>query len=102
VDAELVEYKEDKELLAKEYNNGQIGCNPEPLTTAKSQKTGASTKKDRFELPNIRGIHFLLHDHLDRGVSSSSTYDILAKNVAEFLRCQHVDLPIRFLNRGKL
>ncbi|KAH9206871.1 hypothetical protein DL95DRAFT_429387 [Leptodontidium sp. 2 PMI_412] len=70
-----------KELLAKEYNGKKI---------------------DRFELPNIWAVHFLLHDHLDRGVSCSSTYDFLAKNVAEFLRSRYVDLPKRFLNRGKL
>ncbi|PVH83117.1 DUF1446 domain-containing protein [Cadophora sp. DSE1049] len=70
-----------KELLAKEYNGKKI---------------------DRFEVPNIWAVHFLLHDHLDRGVSCSSTYDFLAKNVAEFLRSRYVDLPKRFLNRGKL
>lgn len=58
--------------------------------------------QDRFELPNIYGVHFLLHDHLDRGVNSSSTYDFLGKNVAEFLRARHVDLPKQFMNRGKL
>ncbi|EON61256.1 hypothetical protein W97_00469 [Coniosporium apollinis CBS 100218] len=57
---------------------------------------------DRFELPNMRAVHFLLHDHLDRGVSCSSSYDFLGKNVAEFLRARHVDLPVRFLDRGKL
>ncbi|USW56743.1 Putative acyclic terpene utilization [Septoria linicola] len=59
-------------------------------------------KIDRFELPNMLAVHFLLHDHLDRGVSSSSTYDFLGKNVAEYLRSKWVDLPVRFLNRGKL
>ncbi|KAH8808491.1 hypothetical protein F5884DRAFT_373006 [Xylogone sp. PMI_703] len=73
--------KEMKSLLANEYSGNKI---------------------DRFELPNIRAIHFLLHDHLDRGVSCSSTYDFLAKNVAEYVRSRHVDLPKRFLNRGKL
>jgi hypothetical protein len=58
--------------------------------------------QDRFELPNLFGVHFLLHDHLDRGVSCSSTYDFLGKNVAEFLRARWVDLPRRFLDRGKL
>lgn len=70
-----------KALLADEYNGKKI---------------------DRFELPELRAVHFLLHDHLDRGVSCSSTYDFLGKNVAEFLRSRHVDLPNRFLNRGKL
>lgn len=70
-----------KGLLAKEYNGKQV---------------------DRFELPNIFAVHFLLHDHLDRGANCSSTYDFLAKNVAEFLRSRYVDLPKRFLDRGKL
>jgi hypothetical protein len=70
-----------KLLLADEYNGKKI---------------------DRFELPELHAVHFLLHDHLDRGVSCSSTYDFLGKNVAEFLRSRHVDLPNKFLNRGKL
>ncbi|KAH8587094.1 hypothetical protein B0O99DRAFT_694786 [Bisporella sp. PMI_857] len=56
----------------------------------------------RFELPYIRAVHFLLKDHLDRGVSSSSTYDVLGKNLAEYLRCKHVDIPTSFLERGKI
>ena len=86
----------------------------------------------RFELPNIWGVlfllfyslslqsslgepeqrqlthihylavHFLLKDHLDRGVSSSSTYDVLGKNLAEYLRCKLVDIPDKFLGRGRI
>ncbi|KAH7371128.1 hypothetical protein BKA66DRAFT_591429 [Pyrenochaeta sp. MPI-SDFR-AT-0127] len=56
----------------------------------------------RFELPNIWAVHFLLKDHLDRGVASSSTYDVLGKNLAEYLRCKHVDIPTRFIKRGKI
>ncbi|PLB50098.1 DUF1446-domain-containing protein [Aspergillus steynii IBT 23096] len=56
----------------------------------------------RFELPNIWAVHFLLKDHLDRGVASSSTYDVLGKNLAEYLRCKSVDIPDRFLTRGKI
>ena len=59
-------------------------------------------KIDRFELPNMYAVHFLLHDHLDRGASCSSSYDFLGKNVAEYLRSKYVELPDRFLNRGKL
>ncbi|KAK0858495.1 hypothetical protein LTS02_009759 [Friedmanniomyces endolithicus] len=57
---------------------------------------------DRLELPALYAVHFLLHDHLDRGVSCSASIDVLGKNVAEFLRARHVDLPVKFLNRGKL
>ncbi|KAJ7122028.1 DUF1446 domain protein [Mycena crocata] len=67
-----------KELLADEYNGKAI---------------------DRLELPNIRAVHFLLHDHLDRGVSCTSTVDFLGKNVAEFLRAREVDVPQKFLGK---
>ncbi|KAK1078249.1 hypothetical protein LTR33_007396 [Friedmanniomyces endolithicus] len=67
---------------------------------------GAEYKKggsiDRLELPALHAVHFLLHDHLDRGVSCSASIDVLGKNVAEFLRARYVDLPVKFLNRGKL
>ncbi|KAJ6493830.1 DUF1446 domain protein [Mycena vulgaris] len=69
-----------KELLADEYNGKEI---------------------DRFELPNIRAVHFLLRDHLDRGVSCTSTVDFLGKNVAEFLRAREVDVPRRFLKKKR-
>lgn len=59
-------------------------------------------KVDRFEVPGLWAVHFLLHDHLDRGVNSTSTYDLLGKNVGEFLRARYVDLPKRFLDRGKI
>ncbi|KAM5352828.1 hypothetical protein ACJ41O_005550 [Fusarium nematophilum] len=56
----------------------------------------------RFELPHISAVHFLLKDHLDRGVASSSTYDVLGKNLAEYLRCKIVDIPDKFLQRGRI
>ncbi|KAH8883022.1 DUF1446-domain-containing protein [Thozetella sp. PMI_491] len=69
------------ELLQGEYNGKRI---------------------ERFELPHIQAVHFLLKDHLDRGVASSSTYDVLGKNVAEYLRARHVPVPKMFLDRGKI
>lgn len=50
----------------------------------------------------LPAVHFLLKDHLDRGVASSSTYDVLGKNAAEYLRCKHVDIPDRFYKRGRI
>lgn len=55
-----------------------------------------------FELRNIWAVHFLLFDHLDRGVASSPTYDVLGKNVAEYLRFKLVPIPKKFLDRGKI
>lgn len=57
---------------------------------------------DRFEMPNIRAVHFLLHDHLDRGFNSTSSLDGLGKNLCEYLRCKYVDIPNKFLARGKI
>ncbi|KAF2217291.1 hypothetical protein CERZMDRAFT_109051 [Cercospora zeae-maydis SCOH1-5] len=71
-----------KELLGEEYDGKKM--------------------VERFELPNMLAVHFVLKDHLDRGVSCSSSYDVLGKNVAEFLRARWVDLPNKFLGRGKL
>jgi len=56
---------------------------------------------ERFEIPGIRTVHFLLRDHLDRGFNSTSTYDTLGKNVGEYLRSKWVDLPNKFLHRGR-
>lgn len=57
---------------------------------------------DRFEMGNIRAVHFLLKNHLDRGYNACSKYDTLGKNVCEYLRSKWVDVPKKFLNRGKI
>ncbi|PYI11836.1 DUF1446-domain-containing protein [Aspergillus sclerotiicarbonarius CBS 121057] len=57
---------------------------------------------ERFELPNMRAVHFLFRNLLDRGVGVTTTVDFLGKNVAEFLRARVVDVPVGFLGRGKL
>lgn len=57
---------------------------------------------ERFEMPNIRVVHFLVRDHLDRGFNSTSSLDALGKNLGEFLRSKWVDIPDKFLARGKI
>jgi hypothetical protein len=57
-------------------------------------------KIDRMEFPNIWAVHFLVHDHLDRGVTANATYDVLGKFLSEYLRCKLVDIPVAFLERG--
>lgn len=47
-------------------------------------------------------VHFVIHDYLGKGVSSTARLDSLAKSVAEYLRAKWVDVPERFLLRGKL
>lgn len=57
---------------------------------------------DRCEMPNIYAVHFLLRDHLDRGFNATSGYDSLGKNLCEYIRCRCVDIPNRFLERGRI
>lgn len=57
---------------------------------------------ERFELPNLRAVHFLFRNLLDRGATSTSTVDFLGKNCAEFLRSRYVHVPQRFIARGRL
>ena len=57
---------------------------------------------DRFEIPHLNAVHFLLHDHLDRGYNACSTYDTLGKNCMEYLRAKTVELPKKFLDRGRV
>ena len=71
-----------KELLGEEYKKGEA--------------------VERFEFAGLRAVHFLLRNHLDRGVSCTGSYDFLGKNCAEYVRARWVDLPVRFLERGKL
>ena len=72
-----------KELLGREYDPRRVMV-------------------ERFELPNLRGVHFLFRNLLDRGVTSTGSVDFLGKNVAEFLRSRHVDVPQKFLSRSRL
>lgn len=75
-----------KELLGKEYDSSRR----------------PAIQIERFELHNLKGVHFLFRNLLDRGVSSTSSVDFLGKNCAEFLRSRHVDVPVKFLARSRL
>lgn len=75
-----------KLLLGKEYNTSRV----------------PKIEIERFELPNLRAVHFLFRNLLDRGATSTSTVDFLGKNCAEYLRSRWVDVPVRFLERGRL
>jgi hypothetical protein len=52
---------------------------------------------DRYELPNLRALNFVLHGWLGEGVASSTRLDPQAKSLGEFLRAKHVDIPVTFL-----
>ncbi|KAK5020879.1 hypothetical protein LTS07_011381 [Exophiala sideris] len=57
---------------------------------------------NRFELPNLRAVHFLLHDHLDRGYNARAGLDCLGKKLVEYIRAKIIDVPERFLKRGRI
>ncbi|RDW77748.1 hypothetical protein BP6252_05801 [Coleophoma cylindrospora] len=57
---------------------------------------------ERFEIPGIKAVHFLAHDHLDRSYNATSTYDGLGKNLCEYLRAKYIDIPNSFLRRGRI
>ncbi|EKD01109.1 hypothetical protein A1Q2_04607 [Trichosporon asahii var. asahii CBS 8904] len=57
---------------------------------------------ERVEFPGMLAVHFVIHDYLGKGVSSTVRMDSLAKGVAEFIRARYVDLPARFVERGKI
>ncbi|KAG7151930.1 hypothetical protein HYQ46_012246 [Verticillium longisporum] len=63
--------------------------------------TGKPSSASNCPIFAMLAVHFLLKDHLDR-VASSSTYDVLGKNLAEYLRAKHVEISDRFLERGKI
>lgn len=70
-----------KYLLAEEHQGGRI---------------------ERCEFPGLKAVHFLLKDHLDRGVSCTTSVDFLGKNCAEYLRARVVDVPLKFIARGRI
>jgi hypothetical protein len=70
-----------KQLLAEEYKGKRI---------------------ERCEFPGLKAVHFLLKDHLDRGVSCTTSIDFLGKNCAEFMRARVVDVPTKFMVRGQI
>ena len=53
---------------------------------------------DRYDLPNIRGLNFVVHGLLGDGVASSTRFDPQAKSLGEWLRSRTVDIPEEVLD----
>ncbi|WP_344665100.1 acyclic terpene utilization AtuA family protein [Catenulispora yoronensis] len=53
---------------------------------------------DRFELPNLLALNFVVHGLLGEGVAASTRADPQAKGLGEFLRSRLVEVPVEFLN----
>ncbi|WP_199440814.1 acyclic terpene utilization AtuA family protein [Umezawaea beigongshangensis] len=70
------------------------------LTTARLRELLPETRDlvvDRYELPNLRALNFVLHGLLGAGVASSARFDPQAKALGEWLRCRHADVPEELL-----
>ena len=61
----------------------------------------AGLKIDRYELPNLLAVNFVLHGLLGEGVSSSTRTDPQAKSLGEFFRACWVEVPKDLVGVGK-
>ena len=53
---------------------------------------------ERFELPNLRALNFVVYGLLGEGVASCTRADPQAKGLGEFVRSRLVMVPVEFLN----
>jgi len=66
------------------------------LTTAKFQQLvpeSATLKVERYPLPNLLGVNFVINGLLGEGVAGSTRSDPQAKSLGEYLRAKVVDIP---------
>jgi len=52
---------------------------------------------DRYRLPSLRALNFVIHDLLDEGVAAATRQDALAKSLGEWLRSRYVEIPTALL-----
>ena len=48
---------------------------------------------DRYSLPNILSLNFVIHGILEEGVAASTRQDGQAKSLGEWLRARVVEIP---------
>jgi len=71
------------------------------LTTEKLKELlpeAAELQVDRYRLPAIRSLNFVLHGLLGEGVAASTRQDAQAKSLGEWLRARIVELPEALLS----
>jgi Acyclic terpene utilisation family protein AtuA len=52
---------------------------------------------DRYELPNLRALNFVVHGLLGAGVAASTRFDPQAKALGEWLRSRLVEVPVELV-----
>ncbi len=50
-------------------------------------------KVDRYRLPLLRSLNFVIRGLLEEGVAASTRHDAQAKSLGEWLRARHADIP---------
>jgi len=55
---------------------------------------------DRFDLPNLRALNFVVHGLLGEGVAAGTRQDPQAKGLGEWLRARHVTIPAYLMEGG--
>jgi len=60
----------------------------------------AALPVDRYELPNLRALNFVVTGLLGRGVAASTRLDAQAKSLGEELRACLVDIPETLVPEG--
>ena len=57
----------------------------------------APLRIDRYRLPLLRALNFVIHDLLEEGVAASSRQDAQAKGLGEWLRSRYAEIPSELL-----
>ena len=57
----------------------------------------ADLEIERYDLPNLWSLNFLIHGILQEGVAASTRQDGQAKSLGEWLRARHADIPVSLL-----
>jgi hypothetical protein len=73
------------------------------LTVAKFKELlpeSAELDVDRYELPNIRALNFVVHGLLGDGVAAGTRQDPQAKGLGEWLRARHVNIPLGLVDEA--
>ncbi|HEX4174983.1 MAG TPA: acyclic terpene utilization AtuA family protein [Acidimicrobiales bacterium] len=61
----------------------------------------AELEVDRYALPNLRAVNFVVHGILGWGVASNLRRDTQAKGLGELLRSRAIDVPLALIASGK-
>ncbi len=61
----------------------------------------ATFEVDRYPLPNLRAVNFVVHGILGWGVASNLRLDTQAKGLGELLRSRAIDVPVALVASGR-